>query len=88
VQDLESSFQQGRQPLILGPLDEVRIVLPNKVKSLRFIESILCPIAPIIGEHVAKLGPIARKTTDLGILHFYDILVPDSLPGSQSRIFH
>jgi hypothetical protein len=25
--------------------------------------------------------------TDLGILHFHDVLVPGSLPGSLSRIF-
>jgi hypothetical protein len=82
------SFQQNRQPLIPSPLDEVRILLRNIVKSSRFTESVLCPVAAIVGENVAKLGPIVGKTMDLGILHFYDGLVSDSLPGSQSKIFH
>jgi hypothetical protein len=79
---LESSFQQDRQSLVLSPLDEVRIVLQNIVKSLRFTEAVLCPVEPIVGENVAMLGLIAGKTMDLRILHFYNVLVPDSIPGS------
>jgi hypothetical protein len=37
---------------------------------LRYTESVLCPTAPILGENVAKLGPIAGNMMDLGILHF------------------
>jgi hypothetical protein len=37
---------------------------------LRFTESILCPVAHIIGENVAKLCPIVGKMVDLGIFHF------------------
>jgi hypothetical protein len=46
-------------------------VLRNIVKSLRFTKSILYPVAPIVGENVAKLCPIEGNTTDLGILHFF-----------------
>jgi hypothetical protein len=52
-------------PLILSPQDEVRTVLWNIVKPLRFTESVLCPIGPIVGENVAKLGTIAGKMMDL-----------------------
>jgi hypothetical protein len=56
--------------------------------SLRFIEFVLCPVAPIIGENVSKLGLIAGKVMDFGIILFYDGLVLGNLMGSQSGIFH
>jgi hypothetical protein len=56
--------------------------------SLRFIEFVLCPVAPIIGENVSKLGLIAGKVMDFGIILFYDGLVLGNLLGSQSGIFH
>jgi hypothetical protein len=59
-----SCFQHDRQPMILSPLDEVRAILQNIVKSSRFTESVLCPVAPIHGENVAKLRPIARNMVD------------------------
>jgi hypothetical protein len=69
--------------LILSPLDKVRTVLRNIVKSSRFIESVLCPVAPIVGANVAKLGPIAGKMTNFRIIHFYDVLVLGNLLGPQ-----
>jgi hypothetical protein len=35
--------------------------------SSRFTESILCPIALILGENVDKLGPIVENMMDLGM---------------------
>jgi hypothetical protein len=85
---LKSSFQQDQQPLILSPLDEVWAVLQNIVKSLGFIESVQCPIAPILGENVAKLSSIAGNTMDLGILHFLGPLGPGESSRPTIRNFH
>jgi hypothetical protein len=57
-------------------------VLQNIVKSSRFTESVLYPVAPIIGENVARLGLIAGNTTDLGILH----VLRHSGPGESSGL--
>ena len=45
------------------------------------------PSAPIVGENVAKLGPIVGNMADLWIFRFYDIRARENLVGSQSRIF-
>jgi hypothetical protein len=75
-------------PLDSESLDKVRAVLWNIIRSSRFTESILCPIAPILGENVSKLSPIAGNMTDLGILHFYNDGVPEKLLGLQLGIFN
>ena len=67
---LESSFHQDRQPMILSPLDEVMTVIRNLVKSSKFSEFIICPVAPIFCENIAKIALIEGKKTDLGILQF------------------
>jgi hypothetical protein len=42
-------------------------VIRNLVKSSKFSESIICPVAPIFCENVAKIVLIECKKTDLGI---------------------
>ena len=56
--------------MILSPLDEVMTVIRNLVKSSKFSESIICPVAPIFCENIAKIVLIEGKKTDLGILQF------------------
>jgi hypothetical protein len=48
------NFQNGLPRLL--PIFDMpsRTVLWNIAKSLRFTESVLCPVAPIIGENVVK----------------------------------
>jgi hypothetical protein len=59
----------------------------NIVKSSRFTESVLCPVAPIVAENIAKLGPIVGKMMDLGILHFLRCSGPGQSSGLKVRKF-
>ena len=73
--------------MILSLLDEVMTVIRNLVKSSKFSKSIICPVAPIFCENVAKVVLMEGKKTNLGILQFLRLSGPGRSAGVAVRNF-
>ena len=73
--------------MTLSLLDEAMTVIRDLVRFSKFSEFVICPIAPIFCENVAKVVLMEGKKTNLGILQFLRLSGPGRSAGVAVRNF-